>query len=607
MEARRRLQKLSDDVARYAQGLFPALDRKEAVKALRAEQSFHEFMRQAWPHVEASSFIDGEHIRQICLHQQAFSDGWIRNLAMCIPPQYCKSSTTSVFFPAWEWLRHPRPDSLCVGARERYLTLSYREDLALRDNWRARTLMQSRWYQERWGRRWKFAGDQNVKKRYANSLGGQRVASSMTSAVGQGGTRIVVDDPQSYEEALNRDASDKVIKAYEGNLSMRSFGDRTRKMIIMQRLSFHDLMEYLMKLSKKGLEDWVFLILPIVFTPENVWKTYLEVDPLTGKKSIHNDPGPNRTLFGGDWRTEAGQPLWPELYGGEKEAIAALAKIREKTPDDVWSAQGLQNPLPPGGGPYRNEDYFPTYSRLPTEEEMGPYFLYTTWDCAVKDKETNDPTVGYLVAYYPQTGCHFVLERWHFRQQFVGQENILQSAARKVLSRGAFHVVEGGGNGSALVSALNRWMDEELERTGVSRESDDPEEDPINRFYEWMPRGLSKMGRATICSPRFREKRVFFPVWAKKKNGWYDEVVKTFLRFPYDEHDDDVDALNQGIIWVETEGLTLWLKTQGEYQLGRPDIEDSTERYDDIFPDLAGHSGANVREMVGLWTPWGDL
>lgn len=604
-ETWKRIIKAANRNAERAQKAFPGLTRDEALEAAAAEQSLYQFVLQAWPHVEASEFVDGEHIRQVCLHLQAFSDGWIPNLGCNIPPRYMKSTLFSVMFPAWEWARRIPPEKShlirCVGSKERYLTLSYKEELAINDNWRARTLMRSPWYQQRWGWRWKFSGDQNVKSRYTNDQGGARVATSITSAIGQGGTRIMIDDPQSYVDALNRDASDKVVNTYQGNLSMRSFGERTRKACIMQRLSFHDLTAYLQKLTKAGLEEWVFLVLPIVFTPNNVWHTYLGTDA-EGNPRVYNDPGEGRVRFGGDWRTEPGEPLWPELYGGVERAKEQLEKIRMKTDETVWAAQGLQDPMPPGGGPYRSEEWFPTYDRLPTYEEMGGYFLYSTWDCAVKDKEHNDPTAGYLVAYFPRTGMHFVLDRFWFREQFIGQEWVLQHCARKAISHGCCHVIEGGGNGSALVSALNRWMDEEIER----RDMDRGEDDPMNRFYEWMPRGLSKLGRATIASPRFRAKKIYWPAWAKQRGGWYDEVVRQFLQFPYAEHDDDVDAINQGIIWVETEGLALFLQAGSEYHVGRPEAEDYYEDFPDWNPGSENPGAGNwARRMSGLWTPWG--
>lgn len=584
--------------------MFPGLGAEEAVKAAHAEADLHEFVRQAWPHVESEEFVDGEHIRQLCIHLQAFSKGEIDHFACNIPPQHSKSSHFSVFFPSWEWAQLAREHGSCIGARERYLTFSYRADLALRDNWRARKLMQSKWYQARWGRRWNFSSDQNVKGRYTNDKGGQRVAAAMGAAIGEGGTRIGIDDPQSYEEALNREPREKVIAFYTGSLSMRQFGLRTRKYLIMQRLATEDLTGYLMRMTKEGLENWVFLVLPIVFEEGREWsKTYRGKNE-RGEWRVSNNPPEGWTEvqpFGGDWRTEPGQPIWPELYGGAERAKEELEKVRKRTPDAVWAAQGLQRPDPPGGSTFRNRSWFPVYDELPGMAGARPQdmpIIFSTWDFAVKDKESNDPSAGWILAYYPSLLRYYVLDRVWGRWEFVGQEAQAMHVAEKLLREGAVHVMEGGGNGSALVSSCNMRMEELLRRRKISRGEDDPR----NRCYEWMPRGMSKRGRGELVSPRFREHRVWFPRWAVGPPGhiwtpgdhrWYEHMLAEFLEFPHGAHDDMVDALDQGIIWMETVGLDLLLGDVGEFHLGRPGPEDAAQPKGLAF----------ARDPALMWTP----
>jgi phage terminase large subunit-like protein len=596
----------------------PELTEEDRVEARRCETHFHTFVKTAWPHVESEIFVDGEHIRQMCLHMQAFSDGEIQNLAMNVPPQHCKSSIVSMMFPSWEWIRTESTLRDCVGPRERYLSFSYREDLALRDNWRARRLMQTAWYQARWGNRWTFSTDQNVKSRYVNSVGGQRVAASMGAAVGEGGTRIVLDDPQSYDDAINRDSRDKVIRFYTGSLSMRSFGLRTRKALIMQRLSMEDLTGYLQRQTAEGSEDWTFLVLPIVFEPTRACTTYRGKNE-RGQWRISNSPPEGWTdvqPFGGDWRTELGQPIWPELYGGEERAIEELEKVKRRTPDDVWAAQGLQHPVPPGGATFKSHTWFPLYDEIPgllqLPERERP-IIFTTWDCAIKDKETNDPTCGWVVAYYPMTREYYVLNRIWGRWEFVGQKYGMMTQARSLARYDPVHIVEGGGNGSGLVSACNESMGKMLRELGMERSGYSKR----NMFYEWLPRGKSKIGRASLVSPHFREHRVLFPRWAhvplkeketpamaaaKWKIGsdkWYWHAVSEFLEFPTSRHDDQVDALDQGIIWMETIGMELLLADVGEIHIGRPDFPDAN-----ASRHGAGLEGA--RDLSKMWLPWGN-
>jgi hypothetical protein len=49
-----------------------------------------------------------------------------------------------VFWPAWVWIEHPE---------SRWLFATYREPLAVRDSVKCRSLIESDWYQQRWGNR----------------------------------------------------------------------------------------------------------------------------------------------------------------------------------------------------------------------------------------------------------------------------------------------------------------------------------------------------------------------------------------------------------------------------------------------------------------------
>jgi hypothetical protein len=98
----------------------------------------------------------------------------------------------SVFWPSWEWISHPA---------RRWLFASYAESLAVLDNVKARRLIQSAWYQENWGGRFQFAGDQNQKHRIENDCGGHRIAIGVNgSGTGEGGDRLVIDDRHNLND-----------------------------------------------------------------------------------------------------------------------------------------------------------------------------------------------------------------------------------------------------------------------------------------------------------------------------------------------------------------------------------------------------------------------
>ena len=149
------------------------LKSSKATKA--AERSLVEYVRQAWDVLEpATDYIHGWHVEVICEHLEAVTRGEIKNLIINVPPGCMKSLLVSVMWPTWDWIAHPH---------RRYLTASYAQTLSTRDALKSRRLLQSQWYQERWGDRFALTSDQNQKTRYDNDRSGFRVALSVGGAV----------------------------------------------------------------------------------------------------------------------------------------------------------------------------------------------------------------------------------------------------------------------------------------------------------------------------------------------------------------------------------------------------------------------------------------
>ncbi len=159
-----------------------------------ASRSLREFVRQAWHIVEPSTpYVPGWHIDAMADHLEAVTRGEIRKLLINIPPRHMKSLLVSVFWPAWEWTRYPE---------RRWLYSSYGQHLSIRDSVKCRRLIESPWYQSRWGHLFLLTGDQNTKSRFDNNRSGYRLSTSVDgAATGEGGDRVVCDDPHNIKEA----------------------------------------------------------------------------------------------------------------------------------------------------------------------------------------------------------------------------------------------------------------------------------------------------------------------------------------------------------------------------------------------------------------------
>src|ERR1017187_7775006 len=131
---------------------------RDEIDAELATRSLGEFVRQAWAVVGPSTpFVPGWHIDAIVEHLEAVTLGQIRNLLINVPPRHMKSLLVSVFWPAWEWIRCPE---------RRWLYSSYGAQLSIRASVQCRRLIESPWYQARWGHVYSLTSDQNTKGRF---------------------------------------------------------------------------------------------------------------------------------------------------------------------------------------------------------------------------------------------------------------------------------------------------------------------------------------------------------------------------------------------------------------------------------------------------------
>jgi hypothetical protein len=176
----------------------------------------------------ATPFVGGYHVDAIAEHLQAISDGQLQNLIINIPPRHTKSTFVGVLWPAWEWTVNPHLQWLCA---------SYREALAIRDGVKMRRLITSPWYQERWGGLYRLTGDQNEKRRFENDRAGYRVSIGVGTGTGEGGHRLVLDDPISADQAESDAYREAANDWIDGTFSTRGNDPRTvARVIVMQRL-----------------------------------------------------------------------------------------------------------------------------------------------------------------------------------------------------------------------------------------------------------------------------------------------------------------------------------------------------------------------------------
>jgi hypothetical protein len=285
------------------------------IDAERAVRSLQEFVRQAWIIVEPSTpFVPGFHIDAIIKHIEAVTREQIRNLLINVPPRHMKSLLVSVFWPAWEWIAHPE---------HRWLYGSYAASLSIRDSVKFRRLIESPWYQSRWGDRFDLSSDQNTKVRVDNSRSGYRIATSVGgSATGEGGDRIVCDDPHNVQEVESDTVRKGTLDWFDIVMSTRVNDPKTSAtVVVMQRCHQQDLSGHLLEQG-----GWEHLCLPAEYE------------------------GPTRATSIGfsDPRTAIGELLWNERFGPQE-----IADLKRKLGSYAAAGQLQQRPSPLGGGIFK--------------------------------------------------------------------------------------------------------------------------------------------------------------------------------------------------------------------------------------------------------------
>lgn len=356
-----------------------------------AEKSLKHFVHQAWHIVEPKTpLIWNWHLDAIVQHLEAITntyliksglageksdDGHIYeadinlpliNYFLCnIPPRHTKSLITNVFWPCWEWGPINLPNL-------RYICTSYAQSLSTRDSLKRRNILESRWYREQWGHRFNLATDANQKMRFDNDRTGFMLATSLLGmGLGEGGDRIIADDPNNTVEIESGTKCQRTVDIWDDTYSTRVNDDLVGAyVIIQQRTGIKDISGHVIRKHQDGdLPQLVHLCLPARY------------------ESDHPHPS-NTPLDFKDPRTKEGEELDKQRWPDEK------LKIREKKMT-AWAQAGQfqQRPRPKGGmlmEVFRIKVVDNYNHRRVTK-------MVRYWDKAISDDKSSSFTVGLLM------------------------------------------------------------------------------------------------------------------------------------------------------------------------------------------------------------------
>lgn len=464
----------------------------------------------------ATPFLDNWHVGAICEHLQAVHDGEIRRLLINVPFRTAKSTVCSVAWPAWTWIHRPSHKWLCG---------SYALKLATRDNLKMRRLIQSPWYQQRWGRGFnltdstdwgdpegfEFAGDQNQKTRFENDRAGYRIAFGFEGGVmGDGGDTILIDDPHDRQSAHSDRERDTALVTFDEAITTRLNNPAASSIVIvMQRLHERDLSGHV--LAKGGYEH---LLIP-----------------------MHYDPKRSKvTVIGwSDPRTTVGELMHPARFPAE-----TVAEIEKSIGSYAAAGQLEQNPAPEEGGILKK-----AWWKFYYDDELPAKFdrEIQSWDLALTG-------TGDWVAGQPWgrkgADCYLRPDEVYALLEFPATIEKIEWLTKRY-PKGA-KIVENKAAGPPAISTLKKKIPGML---------------PIN------PQG-DKTARCRAIAPYVESGNVYLPSPYDRagnpipSRSWVLRLIENCAKFPNGSipagsHGDDVDALTQAINYL------MHTKTPGAY------------------------------------------
>ena len=446
-----------------------------------ASFSLFNFIKEAWHVLEYGRELKiGWPIEAMCEHLQAVTDGELNRLLINIPPGSSKSLTVGVFWPAFEWIKDPT---------KRFIGTSHNQNLAIRDNRKCRTLIESSWYQELFGTHFKLTGDQNAKGKFENDKSGFRESMAFESMTGSRADTVILDDPHSVSDAASSKKLASAIETFNEALPTRLSDPKNSSIVVvMQRLNEGDVSGEILS-RDLGYEH---LCIPMEFEPER--KCYTSIG--------WEDP-----------RQIEGELFFPTRFSAE-----VVERDKKVMGSHATAGQFQQRPAQRGGNIFK-EEWFKYWSVEPLIKHRTIYA-----DTASKTATHNDYSVFQC---WGKTENNQAILLDQVRGKWEAPELKVKARAfwnkHKDIKNGPLRAmkVEDKSSGTGLI--------QELKREGI----------PIIP----IPRNTDKIERAYDVTPAMESGNVFLP----QSSEWLSDFLKEATAFPAGNHDDQLDPMMDAI------------------------------------------------------------
>ena len=508
------------------------------VDRVLAERSLLGYVRIVWSVLEPGRvLVRGWALEAICEHLEAVTAGDVPRLLINVPPGCMKSLAVDVFWPSWEWGPRRMPWL-------RYVTVSYSQNLTVRDNRRTRSLVNSAVYRGHWGDVFALAEDEANRVKLSTDKTGFKLATSVGGYVmGERGDRVILDDPNNTKEAESVAKLDEAAQFFSEVLPTRINDPATSAVVvIMQRVHENDVSGIILA-AELGYEH---LMLPMEFEPDRRCYTAVgrgapvrwarlpggltvtegqaagidagDSDAQAEALGVAGREGTLRWRDGrtADPRAAEGELLLPERFPASHVEGELKPQLRAWGGTYAEAGQLQQRPAPRGGGMFKRADIHV----VPAHEAPEGGRSVRGWDLAASESARAAYTAGVRMRR-ARNGAVVIENCVRFR----GGPGKVDAKMRTVAE--------------ADTRAVQQDVPQDPGQAGLAQKAH------IARNLEGMsvtfsPETGSKEGRASPLSAQSEAGNLYMV-----QGAWNEDLLREMETFPRGTYKDQVDAASR--------------------------------------------------------------